>query len=316
MSLRLVIIAFCLIAAAPLEAVVKVSLRPEASVRGLAVTLGEVSEIEGEGELVTRLKGLELSRSPRADSTLTLTRSRIMAGLSREHLADKVELIGATAVVVSSELVTLLRTELNGVAVAYVRGRLEGISQEVGITPRGADEDLLVPAGQVGLKVIPPSADRIAGMLLVPVQVLVDDELYKVIPVTLLVELHQPVVVALAPLRQGSRISQRDIGLERREITHSDGKYFTRLEDVLDKSVKGYIRAGEMISPRVIEIAPVIKRRQNVTLIYQRGNIEVRLRGQALADGRPGEIIPVSNAANGKKLNARVVDAETVEIVR
>ncbi len=313
---RLVIIAFCLISAVQLEAGVKVSLRSEASVRGLTVTLGEVADIQGEGELVARLKGLELSRSPRADSTLTLTRSRIMASLSRERLAAKVELTGASAVVVSSEQLTLSRDELNGVAAAYVRGRLAGVSQEVAVTPRGADEDLMVPAGLVKLKVIPPSADRVAGMLLVPVQVIVDGELYKVVPVTLLVELHQPVVVALAPLRRGTSISRRDIGLERRDITYSEGKYFTRAEDVLGKSVKGHIRAGEMVSPQAIEIAPVIKRRQNVTLVYQRGNVEVRLRGQALADGRPGEVISVLNTASGKKLNARVVDAETVEVVR
>jgi flagella basal body P-ring formation protein FlgA len=307
----------CLLAwSGGLSGAVKVNLRAAAVVRGLTVVLGEVADIDGEAEAVAGLKGLELSRSPRAGISLTLSRSRIKASLVGKKLDQGVVLAGAESVQVTTELVKLTRAEINRVAVSYVRGRVEGISQESEIVPRGAEEDIELPAGKISLKVVPVNMDRLAGMLLVPIQVAVDGELYKVIPVTVQVKLHQAVVVALSSLRQGSKITQRDIGLERRDITRADGKYFSELEQVLGKLVKGYIRAGAVIVPSSVEIAALIKRRQNITIIYRKGNVVLTLSGQALADGRLGEIIPVQNSASSKKLQGRVLDKETVEVVK
>ncbi len=316
MTCRSVTFVLCLAMTVQLQARVQVTLKAEARVRGLAVTLGEVAEIEDGGELAARLSGLELARSPRAEVTVTLTRGRILASLARENLQDEVVLGGAEAVVVNTELVGLARSELNSTASSYVRGRLGRAFEEVEITPRGAKQDLRLPAGLVGLKVIPPSAERLAGMVLVPVEVSVDGEPYKVVPVTLFIKLHQPVVVALSSLRRQDPITKRDVGLERRDVTRSEGKYFTKLEQVVGKKARSGIRAGEIVSPLAVEIAAVIKRRQKVTMIYRSGNVEVTVRGRALADGRPGEIIPVLNIASGAKLEARVLDAKTVEIVK
>ena len=50
-----------------------------------------------------------------------------------------------------------------------------------------------------------------------------------------------------------------------------------------------------------------------MTLVYRRGNVEMRTMVEALEEGGPGDTIAVRNLSSKKQVYATVRDADTVE---
>jgi flagella basal body P-ring formation protein FlgA len=74
------------------------------------------------------------------------------------------------------------------------------------------------------------------------------------------------------------------------------------------------LRRGKVITPSSLVAHKTIKRGEQVTILAGTGGIEVRMRGKAMKNGNPGDLIPVINIKSKKKLQARVVSAGLVKV--
>lgn len=71
---------------------------------------------------------------------------------------------------------------------------------------------------------------------------------------------------------------------------------------------------GEPILQSDLVSKMMVRRGNILTLHFKRGNLSMTLQAEALADGQPGETIPVRNLQTKKQVYATVKDGSTVEI--
>ncbi len=74
------------------------------------------------------------------------------------------------------------------------------------------------------------------------------------------------------------------------------------------------IGTGEPILQSDLVSKSMVRRGNILTLMFSRGNLHMTIQAEALADGEPGQTIPVRNLQTKKQVYATVRDGSTVEI--
>lgn len=121
-----------------------------------------------------------------------------------------------------------------------------------------------------------------------------------------------PAVHAEGIIDRGQTIRDSDIRLERINIAKARRGYYNRQDEVIGMAAKRRIRAGQTITPALLEQAMAVKRGQPVKIVASNEGIEASTSGEALGDGQPGEVIRVRNTRSGKVIDAKVLEAGVV----
>jgi flagella basal body P-ring formation protein FlgA len=124
----------------------------------------------------------------------------------------------------------------------------------------------------------------------------------------------QPVAVALRDLGRGTVITKHDVILEERDTSNLLRGHFNSLGEIIGHTLRRSIRREQVITPNSLIARKTIRRGQPVNILAGNNNIQVSMKGKALRNGNPGDLIPVQNLTSKKKLQARVISAGTVRI--
>ena len=121
-----------------------------------------------------------------------------------------------------------------------------------------------------------------------------------------------PVVHAEGIIDRGQTLTVNDLKLQRINIAKARRGYYNRIDEVAGLAAKRRIRAGQTITPALLEQAMAVKRGQPVKIVASQDGIEASTSGEALADGQPGDVIRVRNMGSGKVIDAKVVEGGVV----
>lgn len=121
-----------------------------------------------------------------------------------------------------------------------------------------------------------------------------------------------PAVHAEGIIDRGQTIRPNDIRLERINIAKARRGYYNRLDEVIGMAAKRRIRAGQTITPSLLEQAMAVKRGEPVKIVASNDGIEASASGEALGDGQPGDVIRVRNTRSGKVIDAKVIEEGVV----
>jgi flagella basal body P-ring formation protein FlgA len=84
--------------------------------------------------------------------------------------------------------------------------------------------------------------------------------------------------------------------------------------EVLGKRTRRAIGAKVPLRADFIELPPLVKRGDLVTIIARSNGLKITTLGQVKKKGRLGDRIPVVNLDSKKILHARVIDSNTVKV--
>ena len=121
-----------------------------------------------------------------------------------------------------------------------------------------------------------------------------------------------PAVHARGIIERGQLIGADDLSVQRINIGKAPRGYFNRFDDVVGKAAKRRIRGGQTLTPALLALPLAVKRGQPVKIIASHDGIEASTAGEALGDGRTGEVIRVRNVRSGKVIDAQVLDEGVV----
>lgn len=136
----------------------------------------------------------------------------------------------------------------------------------------------------------------------------------QVIPVSVMIRTFQKVLVAAQTIDPHSEIESDEVTAVRTETTNIPNPV-TGLGQLKGKWTTCWIQSGKALTFSMFADKPVITQGQAVTIIYRTKNITVSDQGNALQDGRMGQIINVENEYR-KSLRARVVSSDKVVLVK
>ncbi|MBL3528547.1 MAG: flagellar basal body P-ring formation protein FlgA [gamma proteobacterium endosymbiont of Lamellibrachia anaximandri] len=121
------------------------------------------------------------------------------------------------------------------------------------------------------------------------------------------------IVAAKRDIARGQAITLDDVVLVERDLNHQLRGYFDSLDQVVGRTLKRAIRRDRVVTPNLLVVQKTVRRGEEVTILAGSGSIQVRVKGRALSNGNPGDLIKVQNLASKKKLEVRILSAGLVK---
>lgn len=72
------------------------------------------------------------------------------------------------------------------------------------------------------------------------------------------------------------------------------------------------LRPNQVLTPVLVEGAAAVRRGDVVKIVAVAEGIEASTKGEALADGQPGDVIRVRNLSSDKTIHAKVIERGVV----
>ena len=295
---------------------ITVQISGQAFVRGPQITFGELAEIYGADEArVEFLRNLNLGLAPMPGERLVLTAE----ALSSRLVSTGVDFSGiywqtSPTVTITTASQVVPSEQLKTVAIEAIRQLLGPAADSGDITVDPANEvrDLTVPLGVVKLSADLPSGVHYSTPTTVAVRVDIQDRTPLTITLNYNIRLYRNVVIVGQGIGAHEMIAPEALHLERLEVGRLTGGYFTELAEVAGYAAKRSLAPGMVIAKSMLEKPLLIKRGAMVAILAEAGSLQVTAQGEALQDGRNGQLIRVMNIQSRKIILAQIIDGNTV----
>lgn len=116
------------------------------------------------------------------------------------------------------------------------------------------------------------------------------------------------------PLTRGEGIEEKHLEIRQVPFDQLPRNYFSTVEALLDKQLRQSLRAQIVVTANAVAPKEVVQRGQEVIILANGKNIQVRMNGIALSSGASGELISVRNTNSGRTIEATIVNADTVSV--
>lgn len=121
-------------------------------------------------------------------------------------------------------------------------------------------------------------------------------------------------LIARRPLPRGTIIQNSDLKFVLRRLSQLNRGYYDSAAYLKNMEAKRNIKAGQVLTPNMVKAQKLILRGQHITILIQRGGLNLRAKGKALMDGKQGQMIKVANLSSKKLIYAQVLSEGIVKI--
>lgn len=300
------------------DSVIRVELRSEVKVSAANVGLSDVAEISSPDlDSMRQLMAVNLGRAPQLGQSLRLDRAMLEKWLMQSvGLRHKViQWSGAEAVLITSLGQEVKASAIMQVAQEELARWLATRSDSAHIAPRYVPKDLVLPAGELELRVRPlREHEAVQSRMAMLVDVWVAKRFVRSVSVTFDVNAFRKALVAKHEI-MGGQVIIADM-FEPQEIDFAKLNEEKIPEDVgvVKHRAKMRITKGQVLTLHRVEPLPLAQKGDWARLVMRSGDFEVETQVEVLREGYLGQVVPVkSKSANGL-LMATIVGEGLLEI--
>lgn len=134
--------------------------------------------------------------------------------------------------------------------------------------------------------------------------------------VSVMIRSVRQVVVVQEAILQGEPVSDRQLTTEPRELSTLRQGYFESPEQVAGKYAKRAIRPGTVLHPKLLYRPELISKGDLVSIVVNKGGLQVQMKGVALHGAHRDQRIQVRNSSSGKVIEGTAVAAGRVEMAQ
>ena len=180
------------------------------------------------------------------------------------------------------------------------------------VQPGRLDKRLKLEQCNRPLQVFMPAGGKLIGKSTVGVRCTGTTPWTLYVPVT--VTAYAEVATANHPLQRGALLTNDDFSMVQQALHQIPAGYMENNQELIGKELTRTVAAGKTLTRNMLKSPTLVKRGQQVTLIAQQRNFEVRMNGKALANGAIGDRIRVQNLSS-KKIVEGTIDAQGAVVV-
>jgi flagella basal body P-ring formation protein FlgA len=294
----------------------RVSIPARSAVEEEWIYLGRIARVEGQDpELVERLQRLPLANAPPRGQTRwldcetvrrRLKQSGIEPGAVRLQAPERFAVTRGATAVDSDRIREAVMAHLTAAAPADAEAlRVARIETESGI---------VVPPGELSLRVVPGSEQRRPGKLQMALEIAVDRRVVRRTWATAELDQQVELLVAARPLPKGRLLVEEDLAQRSVAPESLPAGAVASSDAALGMRVRRAVPAGGAISGDLLERPLIVKRGDPVQMLIEAGGLRISAMGIAQRAGRQGERIVVENVDSRKRVLASVLDARTVKV--
>ncbi len=300
------------------EKQIEIVCRSQAMVRGTRILVGDLVDILPPGEEAHRIAQIPFGARPASGFSRIVTRHEVlqrvvMAGED----ASRLHVTGAREIVVQPAYTEIVPKEISDAAELSLRVAISAEKDadvEFDLVTRLSH--IRVPPGRNGVDFKARVRNGQVGLItaLVDLSILVDDEVYKVIPLQYKLSRFHQILKISQTVRKGEPLTQSNLVQFRANLAQASGLYLQSFGDVEGKVARRDLQANRILYLGDITDPAVVYRGQLVIAVATRGRIKVTIQGIANADGAKGDVITVTNPSSGQVLSA-VVNGPGVVVI-
>ena len=286
-----------------------VRLKPTVAVRGLDVTIGELCELPSNDASATALAQIKFGRAPAAGFSRTVARSEIVQSIAATGVdLATLEFGGADEVIVQPVHLEVPAQDLLDAATNALQAQLAVEGGDVEIEAPPQLRHVQAPPGRKSQEV----SARVRGTktgpnsAVVDVDVLVDGESFKKVPVQFKLVRYQAVLKTTGTLRAGTPLGQESLVIARERVDQAPGMFLDRFEQVEGMIAARNLQSGQRLT--LVDVAPpaAILRGEVVTVVLTRGRVKVTAKAMANHDAPLGGRITLTSLSSRASMTGLV----------
>jgi len=264
-----------------------VRIAPAAEIKGDRILLSQVAQIAGPDPLlIARLGNIDIGRAPLPGRKKVIESRHILARMNKSTggLPADIGLDFPQRLEVSRKAVTVTKEKIVAIAAAWVLARVPWDQENVRVAKAQANSAVVLPQGRVAYQVKSPAKLDFLNTIALAVEFLVDGRAVKRAWVTLNLEVIAPVVVVRKPMGRYQPIESQDVTVVLKDLAKLPSGYFPDPAEVSGKRVKRTVYGNTVLRADLVELPPLVKRGDVVTIIAEAGALRVSRPG---AKSRP-----------------------------
>lgn len=262
-------------------------MKAAVSVRGLDIRIGDLCEITPMNATTLAIAQTRFGKAPVGGYGRAVTRTDLVQALATSGVQiASLTLTGTQETVVQSISVDVPQQDMLDAATAALRATLSVEGGDVEFTPPTQLRHLKAPPGRTGMDLRARVRDAHTNptSAVVDVEVLVDGEVFKKVPVTFRLQRFQVLLETTAPVRKGAPLGPENVALVRKPMAQSNGMYLTRIDRVVGMTAKSDLSSGRGLTLGDIEPPALIRRGDVVTVVLTKGRVKVTAKAIANHD--------------------------------
>lgn len=279
------------------------------------VTLGVLLTLDpSDTKLDAQLDALVLTAAPAPGQTKVVAAPEILRRLESAGVTSK------THSIVVPEVVTITR-EVQTVTAAEISQRVNGefLSalpwKDVQLERIDVVENILLPLGKTEWTFSCHPGTDYAKPFYLNINFSVNGEVAKRVFLRTVLSLRQPVAVALTELKPTQSIGEEDVRWESQKLLSTVHTPVKSNSFFRGRRPRMVIPPGRVLTEDLFIVVPLVKRGDNVRLVFERDNMRITIQAKSLAMGVRGQRIRVMNPESGKVLSAEVTNEGTARVV-
>jgi flagella basal body P-ring formation protein FlgA len=215
---------------------------------------------------------------------------------------------------VDSASIEITRNMIEDIVMNFLNAKVPWDKSRVKIKLVQISNGLTLPDMPYSYKVVPPNDTRYLGT--VPLNVVFDiqGQPPKKVWATVKIEVETDVIVVNKPLNRNQAIEKEDVNVVSMDMADLPSNYISRLEDVVGKKTLRVMNPKEVFRTDIVELPPVVKRKDRVSIVAESGNLRITAVGEVKESGGMGDRVKVVNLNSNKEIFARVLDSKTVRV--
>lgn len=156
--------------------------------------------------------------------------------------------------------------------------------------------------------------DQFVKNTIVRVSFYVNNKFQKTVCVPVKLALYDNVWITSQPINRDDAISPANVEQAKRDISHIAPTAARIGNDLSFTRVKKSFRTGEILDHRYIEKDPIVLRNSLVAIVFKSPEVNITISGEAMQNGRIGDMVKVRSKDFKKEYMGKVVDKGTVMV--
>ena len=277
-------------------------IKPATTVRGMHVTIGDLCEITPTNAQTLAISQLRFGPAPTNGFSRAVTRSDLIQSLAGHGVQlQNVKVSGGAEVIVQGVSVDVPQQDMLDAATAALQALIAVEGGDVELTQPVRVRHLKAPPGRVSQDL----RARVRGnrtaitSAVVDVEVLVDGEVFKTIPLRDRLQRFQQVLKTTGAVAKDQPVGPGNVVVSREPMNQATGMFLGRIDQVNGMCAKRDLRPNQLLTLGDVAPPAVVRRGDIVTVVLTRGRVKVTAKAIANEDA------PIAGRLRMTNMNSR-----------
>ena len=280
------------------------------------ILLGDLAEITGEDKgLIKKLQTIVIGKAPLPGKSRYINKDYLIIRLKQKKIdLSHIRLSVPQKIEVTRGFVEIPMEDIKKLVLNYIYKRSPWERNKIKVNSIHVGKQVILPKGKIGYRIIPPNNMDLLGKIPLSIIFDVNGSFKKKLWVTADIEVTTEIIATKRRIKRYKEITEDDIQSKKMNLALLPSNIITNPELVLGKRAKRTINADVALRTDLIELPPLVRRGDIVSIIAESDGLKVTAMGLVKERGREGAVIRVVNLGSNKKIYARVIDSNTVKV--